>query len=143
MRQEWDEYFMGLAEVAGERATCVRRKVGAVLTKSNRTLATGYNGAAPGHKHCGEIGCLREELKVPSGQRHEICKAVHAEQNIITQCARFGIQTDGSTLYCTNKPCSICAKLIVSAGIVKVVYKDGYPDDLTDLILSTIEVIKL
>ena len=131
------------ADHARSRTTCLRRGVGAVLTRNNRTLATGYNGAPPGHKHCGEIGCIREQMNVPSGERHELCRAVHAEQNIIVQCARFGTPTDGTTLYCTNKPCSICAKLIISAGIIRVVYKDGYPDDLTDLMLSTIEVIKI
>ena len=126
---------MKMADLASERSTCIRRHVGAVAVKDNHILATGYNGAPKGQIHCYENGCLREEMNVPSGERHELCRAVHAEQNLICQAALHGISLAGATLYCTNQPCSICAKLIVNAGIKQVIYKDGYPDEMTKDIL--------
>ena len=126
---------MSMAELAATRSTCIRRKVGAVLVKNRRIISTGYNGAPAGHQHCQEIGCMREQLNVPSGEKHEICRGVHAEQNAIIQAAGHGIQIVFSTLYCTSKPCSICAKMIVNAGVIKVVYRDDYNDELTDTVL--------
>lgn len=136
MRISWPIYFMKMAELAAERSTCKRRQVGAVAVKDNHILATGYNGAPAGQQHCLQIGCLREELQIPSGQRHELCRAVHAEQNVICQAAQHGISLAGATLYCTTQPCSICAKMLVNTGICKIVFKDGYPDEMTLDILS-------
>ena len=129
-RPDWDEYFMRMAEVAETRSTCTRRKVGAVIVKDNRILATGYNGVPTGIQHCSQRGCLREELGVPSGQRHELCRGLHAEQNAIIQAAHLGLSIAGGTLYCTNQPCVICAKMIINAGIERIVIRDGYPDEL-------------
>ncbi|MDP8289899.1 MAG: cytidine/deoxycytidylate deaminase family protein [Candidatus Susulua stagnicola] len=130
MRPSWDQYFMGVAFLVCERSTCLRRKVGAVLTKDKQILATGYNGAPKGIPHCEITGCLREELGIPSGQRHEICRGLHAEQNVILQAASFGVSTKGSILYVTNTPCSICAKMIINAGILEVVIANEYPDKM-------------
>ena len=129
-RPDWDEYFMRMAEVAETRSTCTRRKVGAVIVKDHRILATGYNGVPTGIQHCSQRGCLREELGVPSGQRHELCRGLHAEQNAIIQAAHLGLSIVGGTLYCTNQPCVICAKMIINAGIERIVIRDGYPDEL-------------
>jgi len=130
IRPSWDQYFMGVAFLVCERSTCLRRKVGAVLTKDKQILATGYNGAPKGIPHCEVTGCLREELGIPSGQRHEICRGLHAEQNVILQAASFGVSTKGSILYVTNTPCSICAKMIINAGILEVVIANEYPDKM-------------
>lgn len=135
-RPQWDEYFMQIAQVAEKRSTCLRRTVGAVIVKDNRIMTTGYNGVPSGIKHCEERGCLREELKVPSGQRHELCRGLHAEQNAIIQAAHLGQSIAGGTLYCTNQPCVICAKMIINAGIKRIVIKEGYPDDLAVEILD-------
>lgn len=129
-RPAWDEYFMKVAFLICERSTCLRRKVGAVLVKDKQILSTGYNGAPKGISHCSVAGCLREELKVPSGQRHEICRGLHAEQNVILQAASFGVPTKGSIIYITNTPCSICAKMIINAGIEEVVIDSEYPDKM-------------
>jgi dCMP deaminase len=131
-----DEYFMKMAHLVKERATCTRRKVGAVIVKDRHLLSTGYNGNPKGMKHCNEIGCLREELKVPSGERHELCTGLHAEQNAIIQSSVFGTSIKDATMYCTNTPCSVCAKMLVNAGIKELVYDDGYPDELAMKILS-------
>lgn len=136
MKRSWHTYFMKMAELAAERSTCLRRQVGAVAVKDNHILATGYNGSPTGQIHCQETGCLRETLQVPSGEKHELCRAVHAEQNVICQAAAHGASLIGATLYCTHQPCSICAKLIVNVGISKVVFKDGYPDQMTKEILT-------
>ena len=128
-RIDWDDYFMEIASVVAKRSTCLRRQVGAVLVKDKHILATGYNGAPKGLGHCETVGCLRQELGVPSGERHELCRALHAEQNAIIQAARMGVQIEGATLYCTLAPCSLCAKMIVNAGIVRVVFMGDYPDD--------------
>ncbi len=130
-RPSWDEYFMGITDLVAGRATCTRRKVGAVLVKEKRILCSGYNGAPASVSHCEETGCLREQLNVPSGEKHELCRGVHAEQNAIIQAAYHGIPVRGSVLYCTTQPCSICAKMIINAGIKKVYYKDGYDDPLS------------
>jgi dCMP deaminase len=135
-RPGWDAYFMEMAEVAEKRSTCTRRRVGAVIVKDNRIMATGYNGVPTGIKHCAERGCLREQLNVPSGQRHELCRGLHAEQNAIIQAAHLGQSIAGGTLYCTTQPCVICAKMIINAGIVRIVIKQGYPDDLSLEMLS-------
>ena len=129
-RPSWDEYFLEVAYLVSKRATCIRRSVGAVLVKDKKILATGYNGAPSGLKHCIDIGCLREKLKVPSGQRHELCRGLHAEQNVILQAALYGVSTKGSVLYITNQPCLICAKMLINAGIKEIITARGYPDKL-------------
>lgn len=120
MRPDWDKYFMEIANVVAKRSTCIRRKVGCVLVRDKHILTTGYNGAPTGMKHCIDVGCLRDELKIPSGERHELCRAIHAEANAIIQAALHGISTKGSVLYVTTTPCIMCAKMLVQAGIVKV-----------------------
>jgi len=129
-RPSWDEYFMRVAFLICERSTCLRRRVGAVLVKDRQILATGYNGAPKGIPHCESVGCLRKKLDIPSGQRHEICRGLHAEQNVILQAASFGGSTKASTLYITSTPCNICAKMIINAGIEEVVIESEYPDKL-------------
>lgn len=126
-----DEYFMEMAYLVAKRSTCLRRNVGAVIVKDKRILSTGYNGAPKNLKHCEETGCLREQLKVPSGQRHELCRGVHAEQNAIIQSAIFGVSIKGSTIYITNFPCSVCIKMIINAGINEIVYDNYYDDELS------------
>ncbi|MCX7982521.1 MAG: cytidine/deoxycytidylate deaminase family protein [Syntrophales bacterium] len=140
-RPSWDSYFMAIADLVSTRSTCLRRAVGAVLVKDKRILATGYNGAPSGLRHCLDLGCLRKEKNVPSGQRHELCRGLHAEQNAIIQAALHGVSTDRSTIYCTNHPCAICAKMIVNAGISSVVVKENYADQLAEDILREAGVI--
>ncbi|GAB4166601.1 MAG: cytidine/deoxycytidylate deaminase family protein [Planctomycetota bacterium] len=136
-RPNWDEYFARITRDVATRATCLRRKVGALVIRDNRILATGYNGVPSGMRHCEEIGgCLRAQLKVPSGQRHELCRGLHAEQNAIIQAAIHGVSIAGATLYCTNHPCSVCAKMIVQAKISEVIILDDYPDELAREILQ-------
>ena len=130
-RPSWNEYFMGICDLVASRSTCTRRKVGAVLVKEKRILCSGYNGAPSKVPHCFETGCLRDQLNVPSGEKHELCRGVHAEQNAIIQAAYHGIKVKDSVLYCTNQPCSICAKMIINAGIKIVYYRDGYDDSLS------------
>ena len=130
MRPFWDDYFQQIADLVKTRSTCLRRQVGAVIVKEKRIIATGYNGAPTGVQHCDEVGCLREQLGIPSGQRHELCRAIHAEQNAIIQSARSGVSVDGGTIYVTCQPCSQCAKMLINAGIVRIVYRGDYPDDL-------------
>jgi len=139
-RPSWDEYFMQVAHLVKNRSTCLRRKVGAVLIKDKQVLATGYNGAPMGVKHCSETTCLRKKLKIPSGERHEICRGLHAEQNVLLQAARHGVPVKDSVLYITNVPCSICAKMIINAGIRTVVFSDNYPDDMTKELLEEAKV---
>ncbi len=130
--EKWDRRFMELTELVGTWASCYRRKVGAVIVKDKRVMTTGYNGAPAGISSCMERGeCLREKMNIPSGTHAETCYAAHAEQNAIIQAARYGINIDGATLYCTHQPCVICAKMIINAGIKRVVYKEGYPDDFS------------
>jgi len=135
-RPSWDDYFMDMAELARKRTTCLRRGVGAVIVKDNRVIATGYNGTPKGITHCSETGCLREQLKVPSGQRHELCRGLHAEQNAIIQAACTGASIEGATLYCTTQPCSICSKMIINAGIKRIVIKESYPDELAESMIK-------
>ena len=129
-RPTWDEYFIKASFLVCERSTCLRRRVGAVLVKDRQILATGYNGAPAGITHCDSIGCLRQKLDIPSGQRHEMCRGLHAEQNVILQAAIHGVSTQRSSLYITNAPCSICAKMIINAGIKEVIVSGQYPDEM-------------
>jgi dCMP deaminase len=129
-RPTWDEYFLEVARLVAKRATCLRRKVGAVLVKDKRILATGYNGAPSGLAHCLDIGCLREKLKIPSGERQELCRGSHAEQNALIQASLHGISVKESTLYVTNQPCIICAKMLINAGIKEIVICGNYPDKM-------------
>lgn len=131
MRPSWDEYYMEMAEVVKKRSTCMRRQVGAIVVKDKRILASGYNGAPRGVKHCAEVGCLREELNIPSGQRHELCRGLHAEQNVIIQAAVHGVKIEGATLYVTLQPCVLCSKMIINTGIERLVFKGNYPDELS------------
>lgn len=135
-RPSWSEYFMTITDMVGKRSTCLRRHVGAILVKNRRILATGYNGAPAGIRHCEETGCIRRDSGVPSGQRHELCRGLHAEQNAIIQAAYHGVSISGSTLYCTNKPCIICSKMLINAGIKKIIYGEGYEDPLADEMLT-------
>ncbi len=135
-RPSWDEYFLEIAKIVAKRSTCLRRSVGAILVKDKRILATGYNGAPSNIKHCLEVGCIRESKKIPSGERHELCRGIHAEQNLIIQAAYHGVSISNSTLYCTNFPCSICAKMIINAGIERIVYLEGYPDNLSEELIN-------
>ena len=130
-RPSWDEYFMELARLVARRSTCLRRQVGAVVVKDRNVLATGYNGTPSGIAHCSEVGCLRQKLNVPSGERHELCRGLHAEQNAIIQAAKHGVNIAGGTVYCTNSPCIICSKMIINAGVSMVVFDAGYPDELS------------
>ena len=144
-RPTWDVYFMDIADLVSRRSTCLRRSVGAVLVRDRRLLATGYNGAPSGLRHCLDVGCLREQLGVPSGERHELCRGLHAEQNAIIQAALHGVSVNNATLYCTNQPCVICAKMIINAGINAVVIRATYQDKLAEDILKEagIKVSKL
>lgn len=135
MRPDWDHYFMEMAEVVAKRSTCLRRQVGAVLIKDRRILTSGYNGAPSGMAHCAETGCLRQQLNVPSGQQHEMCRGLHAEQNAVIQAALHGISIKDSMLYVTHQPCVICAKMMINAGVKTVVMKDAYPDELSEKML--------
>ena len=136
-RPSWDEYFMEMAELTAKRSTCMRRQVGAVIVKDRHAIATGYNGAPRGIMHCEDRGgCLRQQLNVPSGQRHELCMALHAEQNAIRQAAAMGHGIEGGTIYITHQPCAICAKMIINAGITRIVIREGYPDELAASILD-------
>jgi len=135
-RPTWDEYFVAITVQVATRSTCFRRRVGAVIVKDKRILATGYNGAPSGLKHCLEVGCLREADGVESGQRHELCRGLHAEQNSIIQAALHGVSIKGATIYCTHQPCVLCAKVIINSGLVRICYLSEYPDDLAQAILS-------
>ena len=135
-RPSYDEYFIEMAHVVKKRSTCLRRQVGAILVKHKHILSTGYNGAPKGLAHCSEVGCLREKMHVPSGERHELCRGLHAEQNAIIQAAVFGTSIKGSTLYCTNTPCVVCAKMLINAGVTEIIYAGDYPDELAQNILS-------
>ncbi len=130
-RPSWHDYFMSITRLVSERSTCLRRRVGAILVLEKRILATGYNGAPEGLQHCLDIGCLRERLKIPSGQRHELCRALHAEQNVLIQAARYGIPVAGAELYCTNLPCIICTKMLINAGVTTIYYSEGYADEMS------------
>ncbi|MBP8952028.1 MAG: cytidine/deoxycytidylate deaminase family protein [Armatimonadetes bacterium] len=131
-RPDWDDYFMQICHVVATRSTCLRRKVGAILVKDRRILTTGYNGPPKKLPHCAELGgCYREKLGIPSGQRVELCRAVHAEQNAIAQAAVHGVDLEGDiTCYCTTQPCVTCAKMLVNANVKRIVYEGDYPDEL-------------
>lgn len=139
-RPVWDEYFLQLADLVATRSTCLRRQVGAVLVKEERIISTGYNGAPRGLEHCLDIGCLREELGIPSGHRYELCRGVHAEQNAIINAAYYGISTAGAVLYCSNQPCIICARMIINAGIIKIVHRGNFNDDLAIKFLKEADI---
>ena len=143
-RPSWDTYFMNITTLVAQRTTCTRRAVGAIIVKDKRILSTGYNGAPTGIRHCLEVGCLRESLQVPSGERHELCRGIHAEQNAIIQAAYHGVSVKDAVLYCTNQPCAICAKMIINAGIKKIYYQSGYTDALAQEMLTEagIDLIK-
>ena len=139
-RPSWDEYFLSIANDVKERSTCLRRQVGAIVVKDKRILSTGYNGAPSGFKHCSEVGCVRAKEDVPSGERHELCRGIHAEQNAIVQAAAFGVSIRDSTIYCTHSPCVLCAKMIINAGIRRVVTARDYPDDLSKSLLREAQI---
>ena len=135
-RPSWDESFMDITKRVATRSTCLRRAVGAILVHDKRIIASGYNGGPTGLTHCLDIGCLREKLGIPSGQQHELCRGIHAEQNAIIQAARYGVSIEGATLYCTTQPCTQCTKMLINAGITEIVYAEGYPDDLARELLD-------
>jgi len=139
-RPSWDEYFMEIARLVASRSTCLRRQVGAVMVKDKNILATGYNGTPSGIRHCSEVGCLRQQMNVPSGERHELCRGLHAEQNAIIQAAKHGVNIDGATLYCTHSPCIICSKMLINSGVKRIVCCDGYPDPLAKAMLDEAEL---
>jgi dCMP deaminase len=139
-RPSWNEYFLEVATLVAKRSTCLRRKVGAVLVKDKRILATGYNGAPSGLKHCLDIGCLRGRLKIPSGERQELCRGLHAEQNALIQASLHGISVKESTFYVTNQPCAICAKMLINGGIKEIVICGGYPDKLARKFLKEAKI---
>jgi len=128
-RPDSDEYFLKIASVVAERSTCRRHHVGAVAVRDKHILATGYNGAASGLKDCLELGCLRDEQDIPSGTRHEVCRGIHAEQNVIIQASLHGVSLEGSTIYCTHTPCILCAKMLVNARIDRYVSFGEYSDN--------------
>ncbi|MEW6170698.1 MAG: cytidine/deoxycytidylate deaminase family protein [Candidatus Omnitrophota bacterium] len=129
-RPSWDKYFLDIAHLVSRRSTCLRRAVGALIVKDRRILATGYNGTPSGIEHCCNVGCLREKLKIPSGERHELCRGLHAEQNALLQASLYGISVKDSVIYVTNQPCIICAKMIINAGIKEVIMAGHYPDKM-------------
>lgn len=140
-RPSWDEYFMDITRRVATRSTCLRRAVGAILVHDKRIIASGYNGGPSGLAHCLDIGCLREKLGIPSGQQHELCRGIHAEQNAIIQAARYGVSIEGSVLYCTTQPCTQCTKMLINAGITEIVYAEGYPDNLARELLEESGII--
>ncbi|MCK9293711.1 MAG: cytidine/deoxycytidylate deaminase family protein [Desulfobulbaceae bacterium] len=135
-RPSWSEYFLSITELVAQRSTCLRRKVGAILVRDKRIIATGYNGAPSKVRHCLEVGCLRAQQNIPSGERHELCRGLHAEQNAIIQAALHGVSVENSTVYCTNMPCSICSKMLINARVKAIYYKDGYADTLAASMLA-------
>jgi dCMP deaminase len=139
-RPSWDEYFLDMLEVIKKRSTCVRRQVAALIVKDKRIIATGYNGAPTGITHCGEIGCLRAQQSIPSGLRHELCRGIHAEQNAIIQSAVHGVSVKDSTIYITHSPCVLCAKMIINAGIKRIVYSGDYPDQMSAELLKEAKI---
>ncbi len=139
-RPDVDTYFMRMAELVSTRSTCIRRAVGAVIVKEKRVLTTGYNGSPRGSKHCDELGCVRDELSIPPGTRHELCRGVHAEQNAVVQAAYFGVSIKDSTIYSTTFPCSMCAKILINAGIMELVYRDDYVDELSKKLFEETDI---
>jgi dCMP deaminase len=139
-RPTWHQYFMEMAFLVSQRSTCLRRKVGAVIVKNNQVVSTGYNGSPKHLPHCSDTGCLRAQLKVPSGERHELCRGVHAEQNAIIQAAINGSSLKNAVLYCTNQPCSICTKLLINAEIDTIYVADNYHDELAERMLEAADI---
>jgi dCMP deaminase len=131
-RPSWDEYFMEIAETVAKRSTCLRRRVGAVIVRDKRILATGYNGNLTGLPHCEQIGCIREEKKIPSGKMQELCRGLHAEQNALLFAASYGANIRNATLYCTHQPCVLCAKMVIQSGLTRIVFKGEYPDKMAE-----------
>ncbi len=136
VRPSWDEYFIMICELVSLRSTCLRRRVGAIVVKNRRILATGYNGAPSGVSHADRAGCIRAKYKIPSGERHELCRGLHAEQNAIIQAAHHGVSIAGADMYCTTKPCVVCAKMCINAGIKRILYRHHYDDPLADELLA-------
>ncbi|MCX8110096.1 MAG: cytidine/deoxycytidylate deaminase family protein [Syntrophorhabdaceae bacterium] len=141
VRPDWDSYFMEIAQIVSKRSTCRRRNVGSLVVKDRRILSTGYNGAPKGLRHCLDGECLREKMNIASGERHELCRGLHAEQNAIIQAALHGVSIDGAELYSTHLPCSICMKMIINAGIVRITYLDGYPDELSMNLIKEASIV--
>ncbi len=139
-RPSWDEYFLEIACLISQRSTCLRRRVGAVLVKDKRILATGYNGVPSKIRHCSEVGCIREKMNVPSGERHELCRGLHAEQNAFLQAALHGTSVKDASLYSTTQPCVICAKMIINAGIKEIVIEGDYPDKMSKDLLREAKI---
>jgi len=135
-RLSWDDYFMEITRLVAKRSTCIRRHVGAIIVRDKRILATGYNGAPRGLPHCLETGCLREKLGIPSGQNQELCRGLHGEQNAIIQAALSGVSIENSQIYTVTQPCVVCAKMIINAGINRVVFDESYPDALSEQMLK-------
>ena len=140
-RPSWDEYFMSIAEQVSGRSTCLRRHTGAVLVKGKRILATGYNGVPSGLAHCEEVGCLREQRNIESGSHHELCRGIQAEQNAVIQAAKHGIPIDGASVYSTHQPCVLCAKILLNAGVTEIVFRESYPDQLSEELLAEAGVV--
>jgi dCMP deaminase len=132
----WTDYFMDIAELVKTKSTCLRRQVGAVIVKDRRVIATGYNGSPKGCRHCSETGCLRQKLNIPSGEKLDLCRAVHAEENAILQSARYGISVEGADLYTTLQPCTMCAKSIINSGISRVIFRGDYPNEMAIQLLK-------
>lgn len=139
-RPAWEEYFVNITLEVAKRSTCRRRHCGALLVIENRILATGYNGAPSKLEHCLERGCLREELGIEPGQRHELCRGLHAEQNALLQAALHGIKIDGAVIYATHQPCAQCSKMLINGGVKKVYYLDAYPDPLAEELLAEADI---
>ena len=135
-RPRWHQYFMEMAYLAGTRSTCLRRQVGAIIVRDNQILSSGYNGAPKHIRHCAITGCLREQLNVPSGERHELCRGVHAEQNAVIQAAINGTSIRDASLYCTNQPCVICSKILINAEIKTIYITEPYEDKLAQEMLA-------
>jgi len=141
-RQSWHQYFMAIAKTVSTRSTCLRRQIGAVVVRDNQILSTGYNGSASGLEHCLDVGCIRDELNIPSGTDLSTCRAAHAEMNAICKAAKHGVPINDATLYTTTFPCSMCSKLIVNSGIKVIYYEEGYPDVFSLDILKNISILQ-
>jgi len=140
-RPSWDDYFMSIAQQVALRSTCIRRQIGALIVRDKRILATGYNNVPSGIEHCTTRGCLRDELGIPSGQRVELCRGTHAEQNAIVQAAKYGTAIDGAMVYTTTQPCILCAKILINAGITEIVFSGDFPDELSCEMLEEAGVV--
>ncbi|MFH0790648.1 MAG: cytidine/deoxycytidylate deaminase family protein [Candidatus Omnitrophota bacterium] len=139
-RPSWDEYFIEVAHLVAKRSTCLRRHVGAVAVRDKRILATGYNGAPSGLAHCENVGCIRQRMKIPSGERQELCRALHAEQNVVIQALIHKVDLKDSSIYVTNQPCVICSKILISTGVKEIIIADGYPDELAKRMLKEAKI---